>query len=239
MSLRNRTRETGHGRRVAGPAGSRRGGASVPAAAWPPVAPVPACRLRRRSHEDAATPLPRWRGVGRACRRDPHPPVTSPRRPHPPVTSLPRPDPPGTSPRRPNPSRMSPPRPDPPRTSWPVRGHRRWAPPDRSRGRAARRRLLGVVITAAATLATALAWAPGAAGADVGHTGGAHPGAEGDGGALALWIVAEVVVLVLGVAALRLWTDHRTRRHGRDTRSGLGRACTRPAGQNAPGGRRR
>lgn len=36
------------------------------------------------------------------------------------------------------------------------------------------------------------------------------PVADGDGGALALWIVVEVVLLVVGVAALRLWSDRRS-----------------------------
>jgi hypothetical protein len=63
-------------------------------------------------------------------------------------------------------------------------------------------------------LAVGLGRPPGAGAVEVAPAGAARPAAEGDGGALALWIVAEVVVLVVAVVALRLWTDHRPRRRG-------------------------
>jgi hypothetical protein len=91
----------------------------------------------------------------------------------------------------------------------------RWRAASRCRARGAGRRLLAAGVAAVATLATALTRPPAAGAVDAGPAGAAGPVAEGDGGALALWIVAEVVVLVVGVVALRVWTDHRPRRRGR------------------------
>ena len=74
-----------------------------------------------------------------------------------------------------------------------------------------------MAVAASATLVTALARPSGAGAVDAGPAGAtstAGPVVEGDGGALALWIVAEVVVLVVVVVALRVWTDHRPRRRG-------------------------
>jgi hypothetical protein len=46
------------------------------------------------------------------------------------------------------------------------------------------------------------------------QTGGTTPVAErgNDGGAVALWVAGEVILLVAGAVALRLWTGRRSRR---------------------------
>jgi len=71
------------------------------------------------------------------------------------------------------------------------------------------RRLLAALVVGGLTVALGVAGARPAGALGDTSAGAARPVAEGDGGALALWIVAEVVVLVVGVAALRLWTDRR------------------------------
>jgi hypothetical protein len=53
---------------------------------------------------------------------------------------------------------------------------------------------------------------------------GDTPAAEGDGGALALWLVGTVIVLAVGCAASRLRTEHRPRRGRIVIRSGDGAA---------------
>lgn len=102
-----------------------------------------------------------------------------------------------------------------------MRGHRSTTRPGPGAGRAPlRRRLVAAGFTTLVVLTWMVARSPGAA-AHTGKQGSATAaGPEGDGGALALWILAEVVVLVAGVAALRIWTDRRTPRrpHGRTAR---------------------
>jgi len=102
----------------------------------------------------------------------------------------------------------------------------RW---DGRAGRSGRcRRLLAAILVAAAatmagpgvdaeaaggTTATDRGTTPSAEGSAT-QSGGTTPVADNgsDGGALAVWVAGEVILLVAGAVALRLWTGRRARR---------------------------
>ena len=76
--------------------------------------------------------------------------------------------------------------------------------------------MAGLVVDAAAaggTAATDQGTTPSAEGTAT-QSGGTTPVADGgsDGGAVAVWVAGEVILLVAGAVALRLWTGRRARR---------------------------
>lgn len=92
-----------------------------------------------------------------------------------------------------------------------------------------RRRLVAAALVAVAAMATSGSVADAAAaGATTGTAQGTIPPADGtapqpggttpvadrgsDGGAVAVWVAGEVVLLVAGAVGLRLWTGRRSRR---------------------------
>lgn len=87
------------------------------------------------------------------------------------------------------------------------RGRNGRGPPTRVR-RIVGATLVALIVTSLATLATARPVAAGGGSA----TGAPAGGSSGDGGALAVWIGAEMAALVVGMIALRLWSTRRSRR---------------------------